>query len=76
MKVAAPGDAPFQFPARWWPTGHPRYMDAMMRSGKTTRGSSNSKSTKDETLFGPSEAPCVQLKDGVFAVTRPNGDPA
>jgi hypothetical protein len=24
--------------------------------------------------FGPSEAPCVQLKDGVVVSTRPNGD--
>jgi len=34
--ISGPDDAPFQFPARWWPAGRPRYIDAMMRSGKTT----------------------------------------
>lgn len=30
--------------------------------------------TWQRRLFGPSEAPCVQIKDGVVVVTRPNGD--
>lgn len=30
--------------------------------------------TWQRKLFGPSEAPCVQLKDGVVVGTRPNGD--
>jgi len=30
--------------------------------------------TWQRRLFGPSEAPCVQFKDGVVVSTRPNGD--
>ena len=28
------GECPFQFPARWWPAGRPRYIDLMMRDGE------------------------------------------
>jgi hypothetical protein len=34
----------------------------------------NEQTTWQSRWFGPSEAPCVQLKDGVVVATRPNGD--